>query len=427
MATPDSRNPKRAAHFGTPGNGRGADLGTGAMAPIPASPSATAPHAALKDGRVSGRTAEATRRAGSHMPKDPHDKSGGRRVPLVAIAVVLAVAVAAVAAFLLVPGLLPSGEEPQEARLAEPGTEVMITIPEGSGAGAVAQTLYENGLISDQSEFLAEVRRTEAEQRIKSGSYLIVAGTDDSQIIELITTGPNASTAQITVPEGYTVKQLAATVEESLGIPASDFLAQAKASAYVADYPFLAEVDPSYDSLEGYLFPKTYDFSAEENLTADTVIRAMLDQYEVEVAPLDLAAAAASLSERYGVQLDENDIVTIASIIEREAGGDEHRADVASVLYNRLRDGMKLQSDATLVYSLGREVTADDLLVDDPYNTYTRDGLTPTPICSPGLASLQAAVSPNDTDYLYFFLSGDYAAFSKTLEEHEQAIANRPR
>ena len=153
----------------------------------------------------------------------------------------------------------------------------------------------------------------------------------------------------------------------------------------------------------------------------------MLDQYEVEVAPLDLAAAAASLSERYGVQLDENDIVTIASIIEREAGGDEHRADVASVLYNRLRDGMKLQSDATLVYSLGREVTADDLLVDDPYNTYTRDGLTPTPICSPGLASLQAAVSPNDTDYLYFFLSGDYAAFSKTLEEHEQAIANRPR
>ena len=427
MATPDSRNPKRAAHFGTPGNGRGADLGTGAMAPIPASPSATAPHAALKDGRVSGRTAEATRRAGSHMPKDPHDKSGGRRVPLVAIAVVLAVAVAAVAAFLLVPGLLPSGEEPQETQLAEPGTEVTITIPEGSAAGAVAQTLYENGLISDQSEFLAEVRRTEAEQRIKSGSYVIVAGTDDSQIIELITTGPNASTAQITVPEGYTVKQLAATVEESLGIPASDFLAQAKATAYVADYPFLAEVDPSYDSLEGYLFPKTYDFSAEENLTADTVIRAMLDQYEVEVAPLDLAAAAASLSERYGVQLDENDIVTIASIIEREAGGDEHRADVASVLYNRLRDGMKLQSDATLVYSLGREVTADDLLVDDPYNTYTRDGLTPTPICSPGLASLQAAVSPNDTDYLYFFLSGDYAAFSKTLEEHERAIANRPR
>ena len=427
MATPDSRNPKRAAHFGTPGNGRGADLGTGAMAPIPASPSATAPHAALKDGRVSGRTAEATRRAGSHMPKDPHDKSGGRRVPLVAIAVVLAVAVAAVAAFLLVPGLLPSGEKPQETQLAEPGTEVMITIPEGSGAGVVAQTLYENGLISDQSEFLAEVRRTEAEQRIKSGSYLIVAGTDDSQIIELITTGPNASTAQITVPEGYTVKQLAATVEESLGIPASDFLAQAKASAYVADYPFLAEVDPSLDSLEGYLFPKTYDFSAEENLTADTVIRAMLDQYEVEVEPLDLSAAAASLSERYGVQLDENDIVTIASIIEREAGGDEHRADVASVLYNRLRDGMRLQSDATLVYSLGREVTADDLLVDDPYNTYTRDGLTPTPICSPGLESLQAAVSPNDTDYLYFFLSGDYAAFSKTLEEHEQAIANRPR
>ena len=423
MATPDSRNAKRAAHFGAQGNGRGTDLGTGAMAPIPASPSATAPHAALKDGRVSKRTAAATKRAGSHMPKDPHG-SHGRKVPLALVAGVLAVVVAVIAGIVFVPGLIPGEDKAPEVELAEPGTEVTITIPEGSGAGVVAQTLYENGLISDQSEFLAEVRRTEAEQRIKSGSYLIVAGTDASQIIELLTMGPNASTAQLTVPEGYTVKQIAAAAEENLGISAEDFLAQAKASNYAADYSFLAGVDPSYDSLEGYLFPKTYDFSGDENLTADTVIRAMLDQYEIEVVPLDLAAAATTLSERYGIQLNENDVLTMASIIEREAVTDEQRAKIASVFYNRLRDGMRLQSDATLTYSLGRAATADEInSFDDPYNTNLRDGLTPTPVCSPSLASIKAACEPADTNYFYFFITQDTEQFSETYDEHMQAYS----
>ncbi len=424
MATPDSRNPKHAAHFGAQGNGRGTDLGTGAMAPVPASPSATAPHAALKDGRVSKRTAAATKRAGSHMPKDPHG-SHGRKVPLALVAGVLAVVVAVIAGIVFVPGLLPGGEDKApEVELAEPGTEVTITIPEGSGAGVVAQTLYENGLISDQSEFLAEVRRTEAEQRIKSGSYLIVAGTDASQIIELLTMGPNASTAQLIVPEGYTVKQIATAAEENLGISAEDFLAQAKASNYAADYSFLAGVDPSYDSLEGYLFPKTYDFSGDENLTADTVIRAMLDQYEIEVVPLDLAAAATTLSERYGIQLNENDVLTMASIIEREAVTDEQRAKIASVFYNRLRDGMRLQSDATLTYSLGRAATADEInTLDDPYNTNLRDGLTPTPVCSPSLASIKAACEPADTNYFYFFITQDTEQFSETYDEHMQAYS----
>ena len=424
MATPDSRNPKHAAHFDVPGNGRGTDLGTGAMSPIPASPSATAPHAALKDGRVSKRTAAATKRAGSHMPKDPNDESHGRRVPLALVAGVLAVVVAVVAGIVFVPGLFSSEDKAPEVELAEPGTQVTITIPEGSGAGVVAQTLYENGLIADQSEFLAEVRRTEAEQRIKSGSYVITAGTDDSQIIELLTTGPNASTGQITVPEGYTVKQVAAAVEESLGISAEDFLAQAKASNYVEDFPFLEGVDPSYDSLEGYLFPKTYNFSGEENLTPDTVIRAMLDQYQIEVASLDLSAAASSLSERYGIELSANDVLTMASIVEREAVTDEQRPKIASVFYNRLRDGMRLQSDATLTYSLGRAATADEInTLDDPYNTNLRDGLTPTPVCSPSLASIEAACKPADTNYFYFYITQDTEQFSETYEEHMQAYS----
>ena len=310
-----------------------------------------------------------------------------------------------------------------ETQTITPGTTVSVTVPEGAGASVVAEALYDAGLIANKSVFLNEVRRTKAESSLKSGTYEFITGIDQSDIITQLTTGP-VMAVTITVPEGYTLSDIAALVEEKAGIPAADFLAQAKASNYVSDYAFLADV--SDDSLEGYLFPKTYSFPTSD-VTADEIIRAMLNQFETEVASIDFDACIATIEERYGITVNEDDIITMASIIEREAASDDQRADIASVFYNRLEIGMMLQSDATLVYSLGRNVTADDLKVDDPYNTYTREGLTPTPICSPGLASLQAAANPNDTDYLYFFLSGDYAAFSKTLEEHEQAIANRPR
>lgn len=424
MATPSSRPPKRGgSHFSTPG---AADP---TAAPAPArkvdapTGGAAAPRSALTTGRVSSRTAAATRRAGSHAGETRAPRT--HRAPLVLIAVIGAVVIAAVAAFVLVPSLMSGGGSDEQPHLAEAGTEVTITVPEGSGAGVVAQLLFDNGLIADKSAFLSEVRRTEAESAIKSGSYKIVAGTDDTDIIALLTTGPNASTAELVVPEGFTVSQIAATAEESLGIPADDFLAQAKASGYVADYPFLGEAaDEGHDSLEGYLFPKTYDFSSEANVTADTVIRAMLDQYQTEVGGLDLDAAASTLSERYGIDVDGHDVLTMASIIEREAVTDEQRAKISSVFYNRLRDGMRLQSDATLTYSLGRAATADEInTLDDPYNTNLRDGLTPTPICSPSLASIQAACEPADTNYYYFYITQDTEQFSETYDEHMQAYS----
>ena len=341
-------------------------------------------------------------------------------MPLVAVALAGALVLAAVAAFVLVPRLWSSGEAP--AHTVEAGTEVTVTVPDGSGAGAVADLLYDNGLIADKSAFLAEVRRTESESLIKSGSYRIVAGTDDTDIITLLTTGPNASTATLTVPEGYTVSQVAQTVQDSLGIPADDFIAQAKASSYVGDYAFLAPA--ANDSLEGFLFPKTYDFSGEKDVDADTVIRAMLDQYQAEVGTLNLDAAATALSTRYGIQVDAYDVLTMASIVEREALTDEQRPRVASVFYNRLADGMRLQSDATLSYSLGRAATADEInTLDDPYNTNLRDGLTPTPICSPGLASIQAAMEPADENNYYFFITEDSEQFSQTYDEHQQAYS----
>ena len=424
MATSSGRTPKHGgSHFG------GAQAGeTRGVSPAHVQQSqARSPRPALVGGRVSSRTAAATRRAGSgNVHRDNGSAGGGKIVGIIA-GVLVTLFVVGLVIFVVVPTFTGSGNDGDGTQEVVPGTQVTLTIPEGAGAAEVAQILFDNGVIPDMGEFLSQVRRTEAESSIKSGSYSITTGADLTSIIDLLVAGPNVSTGQITIPEGYTLSQIAGTVEEALGIPADDFVSQAKASNYSADYPFLAEANPEYDTLEGYLFPKTYDFSAEENPTADTVIRAMLDQYQTEVASIDFSTVIATLEQRYGITVDENDIITMASIIEREAGSDEHRAEVASVLYNRLEINMALQSDATLVYSLGREVTPEDLQQDDPYNTYLRQGLTPTPICSPGLASIQAAAEPAQTSYLYFFLSGDYAAFSETLDEHNQAIANRPQ
>ncbi|WP_455136751.1 endolytic transglycosylase MltG [Thermophilibacter sp.] len=421
MASHNGSSPRRGgSHFST-----GARPSGRASSSRPAAPRARAgATGTVGAARVSSRTADATRRAAAHRGASQRARAAAprRRVPLVAVAVVGTLALAALVAFVLVPALFPAGESGGDRPAVEEGTEVTITIPSGSGAAAVAQILYDNGLISDQSAFLSEVRRTEAESLIKSGSYRITAGTDDTAIIELLTAGPNASTATLTVPEGYTVAQTAQAVQDSLGISADDFTSQAKASNYAGDYAFLFSA--ANDSLEGFLFPKTYDFSGEQDVDADTVIRAMLDQYQAEVGALDLDGAAAALSERYGIEVDGYDVLTMASIVEREAVTDEQRPQVASVFYNRLAAGMRLQSDATLTYSLGRAATADEInTLDDPYNTNLRDGLTPTPVCSPSLASIRAAMEPADTNYYYFYITSDTAQFSETYDEHMRAYS----
>lgn len=380
---------------------------------------AHATRSALQGGRVSSRSVATTARAHSHAAK-PQPRR--RRTSPVIVGLVGAAVLALIAAFVFV--VLPTITHKEDDRNIQPGHEVTVTIPDGSGASTVAQTLYDAGVIDSTSDFLAAVRRQGVENALKSGGYLLYTGSDDQTVIDQLTSGPNASTYAVTVPEGQTVAQVAALVESSLGIPASDFLAQAKASTYVADYPFLAAAGD--DSLEGFLFPKTYDFSGQSDVTADVVIRAMLSQYQTEEAQLGLATAAANISSRYGITVDEYDLVTIASIIEREAGTAEDRDKIASVFYNRLAAGMPLQSDATMTYVTGGEVTTDDLKTESPYNTYLNSGLTPTPIGNPGAEALQAAANPADTNYYFFYLSEGYGVFSETYEQHQQAIANAP-
>ncbi|OUO46310.1 hypothetical protein B5F79_07680 [Olsenella sp. An285] len=375
--------------------------------------------------RVSSRTAAATRRAGAHHVQR-ESRSGGRNLApflvlgLVAIAAVLAIVLVVVPA-------ITGGNGGGETQEVVPGTTVSVTVPEGSGAAAVADALYEAGVIADKSEFLSQVRRMNAEQSIKSGSYSFRTGDDTANIIQTLTTGPNAEIS-LTIPEGYTVASIAAAVEETLSIPADDFLAQAKASNYVDDYDFLEGA--GNDSLEGFLFPKTYSFPTGE-VTADQVIRTMLSQFQTELDTLDL-----SYPESDGLSIAE--MVNLASIVEKESAPST-RGTVAAVFYNRL-DNMGdpnygfLQSDATTAYSVGHDPSAEEVHDEnDPYSTYAHVGLPPTPICNPGLESLQAVCSPdmdaieNGIFYFYFWTNDagetEYA-FSRTYDEHMQAIAN---
>ena len=241
MATPDGRTPKtRGSHFGS-GDATARQETTNrpdVQAPVPTM-QASAPRPAMGGRRVSSRTAAATRRAGAHHVQR-ESRSGGRNLApflvlgLVAIAAVLAIVLVVVPA-------ITGGNGGGETQEVVPGTTVSVTVPEGSGAAAVADALYEAGVIADKSEFLSQVRRMNAEQSIKSGSYSFRTGDDTANIIQTLTTGPNAEIS-LTIPEGYTVASIAAAVEQTLSIPADDFLAQAKASNYVADYPFLEGV-----------------------------------------------------------------------------------------------------------------------------------------------------------------------------------------
>jgi len=224
---------------------------------------------------------------------------------------------------------------------------------------------------------------------------------------------PPVKTYKVVIPEGFTVNQTAERFEEATGgrITAADFLAQAKATH---PYSFLKD---SKNGSEGFLFPKTYEVTA--NTTAAQAVNMMLKQYSKETSGLDWSRAAA-------LGITPYQAVIVASMIEREVKLPTERPVVASVIYNRLAKKMKLGICATVEYSLGHwkpVLTDADLKVDSPYNTYKIDGLPPGPICSPGFESIRAALYPDATNYLYYILTSpaegkhsftaDYAQFAQ--------------
>lgn len=338
--------------------------------------------------------------------------------------------VAAVLAVLVVGGLawgaltLFNSCSAQSVELLAEGQEATITVAEGAGAKVVGEQLAEARLVSNAGDFTKRVNEMGVDSQLKPGTYTFAGGMSLDAIINQLTAGPVANA--LTIPEGSTLEAVAqsvATFTENR-ITADAFTAAASdASAYAADYDFLA--DAGTNSLEGFLFPKTYEIG--DDAAAESVVRMMLDQFKTETSGLNW-----SYPQSQGLTI--YDAVKLASIVERESSGDEQiRAQVASVFYNRLNNfgdpnyGF-LQSDATTAYELGHDPTPEDIKNPTPFNTYTNTGLPPTPICSPGLDCLQAVCNPAQTNYFFFCFAPDESGtmqyyFSETYEEHQQTFS----
>lgn len=297
-----------------------------------------------------------------------------------------------------------------QTRIAE-GRPVQIEIPAGSDTRAIAEILASEGVIDNSVMFRLRTRVQGVDGDLRPGIYEFETGMEFSAVTEALLAGPTLEYTTVTIPEGFTVEQIAERMETDAGIPAAEFsaLALEQATDFAEEYPFLEGITTG--SLEGYLFPKTYRIP--EGATATDVIGIMLRQFEREIALVDLSDSAKK-------NLTPHDVVIIASMIEREARVAEERPLVSSVIYNRLSRGMRLEIDATIEYILPGtrpRLLYRHLEIDSPYNTYMYGGLPVGPIASPGLASLEAAAHPADTEYLYYVLTGTDGSHTFTTNE----------
>ena len=294
---------------------------------------------------------------------------------------------------------------------------VKVKVIQGDTLDTVADKLAEAGVIDSALVFKLEARMEGHSTQIKTGVYTFERGADSDEILGKLTAGEAAPTMAITVPEGLTIEQTAAEVARQSEISATGFEEAARQTDY--GYAFLE--NPEIENTEGFLYPSRYDF--EEGTTARQVVNRLLGQYLLETESMDISGA------RDRLNLTEYQLLTVASLIEKEAASDEERPLVASVIYNRIRKDMPLQIDASIHYALDEpkeELALKDLKIDSPYNTYENTGLPPGPICSPSKESLQAAIDPASTNYLYYvleangeehFFTDDYDKFLKAKEE----------
>lgn len=280
------------------------------------------------------------------------------------------------------------------------GSAVQIEIKPGSDTRAIALKLESAGVVNSALAFRVGVRVFGADRGLKPGVYDLRTGMSVRSAVDVLKAGPPVVYNTVTIPEGFVVTQIAERFEKQAGIPKDEFtaLATSGAAEFADDRPYL--LGTYQGSLEGYLFPKTYRIA--EGTTAREVIEMMLDQFDTEIAQIDVEQA-----RNRGLNL--NQLVTLGSMIERESRLDSERPLVSSVIHNRLATDSYLKIDATVQYVLGNNkfrLSNQDIRIDSPYNTYTHKGLPPGPISNPGLKSLQAAATPAETKLLYYVLTG---------------------
>jgi len=299
----------------------------------------------------------------------------------------------------------------------KPREEVVVEVPQGSSTRRIGDILEEKGVVGNSNLFRGYVAQSK-EGPFQAGSYRLRRASSLEEAVAALKRGPELSINRITVPEGLVLRQIGERVGGLPGRSAQRFLEVAGSGQVRSRYQPEGSVN-----LEGLLLPETYNVEDTDDERA--ILERMVGAFDDAAARLGLEGVT------QGGLVNPYQAVTVASMVEREARVPEDRGLIARVIYNRLRRGMPLQVDATVIYALGKTGQKDlrvlnkDLQVDSPYNTYKVSGLPPAPIAAPGRAALQAAVEPPPGPWLYYVVveANGKHAFATTLEEHNKNIA----
>lgn len=289
------------------------------------------------------------------------------------------------------------------------GTSTRVTIPPGSSFAVAVDSLARAKVVSSPRLFRFYASARQRDRELKAGTYVFRPGASWNDVLDALTRGKGL-VHTVTIPEGFALSSIATLLGRALSVPPESVIVAA------SDTALRNRLDVPTPTLEGYLFPDTYTFA--EGTSPSEAVRMMVARFENVWKP-DWDARLQQLA------MSRHDIITLASIIEKEARLAEERPVISAVYHNRLKRGMLLQADPTVQYALGRHVDRvlyKDLEVDSRYNTYKHVGLPPGPIASPGAASIEAALFPANVPYLYFVASPDgHHEFRQTFAEHTEA------
>ena len=312
--------------------------------------------------------------------------------------------------FFLVGGLAGAGWFGLYVLTPVPGEhQVTVVIPQGAGVRRIKHLLARQGVIRDDVRFLVLVRLLGDGKRLRAGEFMVPLGLTPLEVLRFLETVKPVQ-YRLTVPEGWTLEQIADAFARERWVDREVFLKLCR------DKVFIEQLGISAASLEGYLFPETYTLvrgEVDEKSLITSMVHRFMTVWDDLPKPADL-------------QLRRHHVVTLASIVEKETGYADERAVIAGVFYNRLKKGMRLQSDPTTIYGLkdfSGNLTRQDLKKETPYNTYLISGLPPGPICNPGRSALEAVLQPAEVPYYYFVSKNDGSHFfSTTLKEHNRAV-----
>jgi UPF0755 protein len=291
-----------------------------------------------------------------------------------------------------------------------PEAPVTLEVPSGASLGGVAEKLHEAGIVASAPQLKLLARLRGDASRIQAGEYLFAEPATPGRILDRLVAG-DILRLQLTIPEGYSLKEISHLLQRREFADTRSFL------PLTTDKDFIKSLGIDAGSLEGYLYPETYTFGSRT--TSRQLITAMVGQFRKNTPPQLLQQA-----QKHG--LDRHQLVILASIIQKEAGSDKEMPLISAVFHNRLRGGIPLQADPTVIYGIANfdgNLTRRHLLEPTPYNTYRMRGLPKGPITNPGANALRAAANPAPVNYIYFVSRGDGSHhFSSTLAEHNAAV-----